>query len=236
MRLLFVTGMFRSGTTLLGRMLNAHPQLAVASDPYMPFFKSFRSTVAACLGQDIPAAAPLDDYYFRHEAIELFRAIQDASLDVALDRPALDNLKTAVATHAEPYSPLILPLVESIRGSSYRDVLDQMIGVLQSCYGKRTMDYLGFKEVWTDEFIPVLARALPEARFIQIVRDPRAVAASKNATDEQYPWLFLGRQWRKLAGLAHDYAADPHFGRRVCVVRYEDLVESPEESMHAICR
>ena len=35
---LFITGMFRSGTTLLGTMLNAHERMAIALDPYLPIF------------------------------------------------------------------------------------------------------------------------------------------------------------------------------------------------------
>jgi hypothetical protein len=236
MEFLFVTGMFRSGTTLLGRMLNAHPELAVASDPYMPFFKSFRSAVALGLGQRISAGAPLDDYYFRANAMALFRGVQNASLSLPLEEAALQEMTAAIAAHAGPYSPRIVPLLGQIVGATYSEAFQHMLDILAKCYGRPEARFVGMKEVWTDEFIPALARSLPGARFIQIVRDPRAVAASKNVTDEKYPWLFLGRQWRKLAALAHAYRADPELGERVCVIRYEDLVGAPGSSMMTICR
>ena len=37
--------MFRSGTTFLGRVLDAHPRIIAASDPYFEFFKAFRNEI-----------------------------------------------------------------------------------------------------------------------------------------------------------------------------------------------
>ena len=51
MQRLYVTGMFRSGTTTLSRALNTHPEIAFASDPFLDLFKILRSDVAAELGQ-----------------------------------------------------------------------------------------------------------------------------------------------------------------------------------------
>jgi hypothetical protein len=90
--------------------------------------------------------------------------------------------------------------------------------------------------VWSTEFVPSLADAYPDSKFILMMRDPRAVVASKNVQeDTKYPWLFLIRQWRKLAVLAWLYRADPELAERVLVVRYEDLVQSPEQTATQMC-
>ena len=41
----FISGMFRSGTTMIARMLHANPNIVCASDPFAPIFKSFRNNV-----------------------------------------------------------------------------------------------------------------------------------------------------------------------------------------------
>ena len=43
MKTFFITGMFRSGTTLVSRMFHSHPEIACASDPFAPVFKMFRN-------------------------------------------------------------------------------------------------------------------------------------------------------------------------------------------------
>ena len=43
---IFVTGLFRSGTTWLARALNSHPEISFESDPIAPIFNSFRYDLA----------------------------------------------------------------------------------------------------------------------------------------------------------------------------------------------
>ncbi len=233
--MLFVSGMFRSGTTLLARMLDAHPRIALASDPYLPFFKAFRTRMAAGLGIVVDADAPLGDYYFSATGLALFETIQEASLDVPLDRTELAGLRERIRAYGGDYAPRLMPHLERVTGETYAEALHSMLGVVEEHGGKRGAEVVGFKEVWADEFIPCVARSFPDARFIQIVRDPRAVCASKNSRRPRYPWLFLARQWRKLAALAWSYGGAARFDGRVLRLRYEDLVTEPEKTARDVC-
>jgi len=232
-RLLFVSGMFRSGTTLLGRMLNAHPRIAVASDPYLPFFKALRSREAADLGIASSPDEPLGDYYFDRDQGRLFAAIQQCRLERALDEAELPALRQRLRAYGQPYAPLVSPGLETLAGATFAKLFDAMLELVARHYGKAGAAYVGFKEVWADEFIPCLARSVPGAKFLQIVRDPRAVCASKNVTGSRYTWLFMARQWRKLAALAWRYQRQP--GVDVKVIRYEDLVSEPLQSTRDLC-
>ena len=63
----FITGMFRSGTTLISRMFQSLPEIACASDPYVPLFKEFRNVSDKIENlkwflQDLEL--PHDDYYY----------------------------------------------------------------------------------------------------------------------------------------------------------------------------
>ena len=71
----FVTGMFRSGTTLLAIMLQNHSRLRIPTDPLSNLFKAFRNEVASNLQPDraIDEHTPLYDYYSRAEKQALLR-------------------------------------------------------------------------------------------------------------------------------------------------------------------
>ncbi|QLA17057.1 sulfotransferase family protein [Desulfolutivibrio sulfoxidireducens] len=240
MKTLFVTGMFRSGTTLMSRMLHAHPDIGLASDGLFPFFKHLRSAVArrAGVASDSPFHAPLADYYFGEQK-EVLDAILAADLDPPLApeerRLLLDRVATWCTGHPQ-YAPLLEPHVRDCPGESFAVLLQGLLEVVHAVYGRGTATITAFKEVWTTEFIWALARSFPEMRFLCVVRDPRSVFASKMHRQALYPPLFLARQWRKLAALSLLAARDPALGPRVCVVRFEDLVLSPRDTTRQVCR
>jgi len=83
--------------------------------------------------------------------------------------------------------------------------------------------------------IPELARAFPEARFIHIIRDGRDVALSYLQADIGPDSIEAAAlRWRRWvgAGRAGGRQLDP--GRYV-EVRYEQLVDAPEETTRAVC-
>jgi len=96
------------------------------------------------------------------------------------------------------------------------------------------------KALWGDktppyvEHIAVISQALPEARFIHLIRDGRAVAASRRhlsfgpGADIRAQALDWGRKIREARRQAADY---PHY----LEVRYEDLVLRPEAVLHRVC-
>lgn len=231
----FVTGMFRSGTTLLAHMLAAHPEVAFASDPFAPLFKEFRNAVADGLfGADrVDHDAPLDDYYFYPDKQRLFEAVQAASLTLSAESRDAPTLGARLAGQARAYAPKVAPHLDRLAGRTFADLIESGLAIVRAAYGDGKTALVGFKEVWTGEFSGHLLAAFPGSRVVCMVRDPRAVCASKNVKAEKYPWLFLGRQWRKLAALA--WLARRAVPERVMVLRYEDLVAAPEATARSIC-
>lgn len=226
--------MFRSGTTLFARMLHAHGDVACASDPFRPFFNCFRDAVARDIGATVNDFDPLGDYFANGAGVDLFESIQQATMERPFPDRMRDELREQIASHAEPFSPKITNRLDAVRGEAFRDVYDDLLSYIPAAYGSGTEEWEATKEVWTTEFTPVLARAYPEAKFLHVVRDPRAVCASKNVQETtKYPWLFLIRQWRKLAILSHLY--NVQLSDRVHVVRYEDLVRNPRDTAGGIC-
>jgi hypothetical protein len=232
----FVTGMFRTGTTLLGRLLNSHREISIATDPYKAFFKTFRNEIAQINNIDVKPDSPFNDYYFSINQLRLLEKIQLSTFDIPFKITSIHNLRKNIEESGSDYSPLIMPHLDIITGDSYKKLFISMISLVAKCYSKKSDKIIGFKEVWTDEFILPLARTFTNFRFIQIIRDPRAVLASKKMQTSQYPWLFLARQWRKLSALAWIYQQkDCQFRDRILLVKYEDLINKPEQTVKKIC-
>jgi len=232
----FIFGMFRSGTTLLARMLNTHEDIVCASDPFRPFFNYFRYDVASEVGFDVEPYDPLGDYFADGEELDLFHAIQNASLDRPFPAEEGERLRERMVSHAEPFSPKITARLDDIQGETFREVYDDLLSHVPRAYGDGDETWQATKEVWSTEFVPALADTYPDSKFVLMMRDPRAVVASKNVQKEtKYPWLFLIRQWRKLAVLAWLYRQDSELAEQVLIVRYEDLVQSPEATATRMC-
>jgi hypothetical protein len=76
--------------------------------------------------------------------------------------------------------------------------------------------------------------ALPEARFVQLVRDGRDVALSRirRALDEPPPVERIARNWRRRIRAARKQAR--RLGHYM-ELRYEDLVGDPEPALRGVC-
>ena len=85
--------------------------------------------------------------------------------------------------------------------------------------------------------VPELIELFPAARFILLLRNPLAVLSSELKT-------YVRGDWKTLANFATDLvdaparivAANERFADRVLQVRYEELVQRPEEELKRICR
>jgi len=229
----FITGMFRSGTTLLGIICHNHPKLRLAQDPYAPLFRAFRNEVESRLrpGEAFDAERPIDDYYYFPEKLALMNAVQAARLDLAIghERAAwlVKNLNASMAKFAPELAPFAS---REIEGTSYRDLFGLAVERIGNASLARQDALAGFKQAWMGEFVPHITDSFPQARVIFVTRDPRAVCASKQSRDAKYPWLFMIRHWRKHAVFAWKTA-----GARVMPVKYEDLVSQPEKTAKKIC-
>lgn len=231
-RRLFVMGMFRSGTTLFSRLLHAHGDVVCASDPFRQYYLALVNHVKKDVEADLSGFDPLD--YPDEAQLQLFDAVQEATLDRPFPDGWRDSLYERIIPEAEPKSPKFTDHFEEVRGDTFREVFEHLWSRVSEAYADGDEAWVATKEVETTKLTPVLARTFPDSKFLHIVRDPRAVCASKNVREnDKSPWLILTRQWRKLATLSYCY--EQRFPERVHVVRYEDLVQSPRETVTGIC-
>lgn len=119
-------------------------------------------------------------------------------------------------------------------GSLLRSALDLIAGTNPDA------KWVGTKELWVLEFVPLLARLFPSARFLLIERDPRAIVASllamakKDPTQAAHPPSYM-RHWRKQVSIADHLEKYPTLVGRFHRLHYERLVAAPEEVAHKLC-
>lgn len=241
---LFVTGLACSGSTLLARMLSAHRDLSVASDPYFPLFRWLRNAIVLQAQQievlrNFHPAMPLQDYYFRDEGLGILDLIQEADLNLAYDGKDWEKLYQASMDRARHECPDLLPHLAGLAGPTYKAMFDNALTIIGQSRGPGCR-WVGMKEVWTVEFFRPLARAYPKARFIILLRDPRAMLASMLAmsqrdTSQLAHSLSYARHWRKCLAFVIKYQNAPLFSRRLYVLTFEQLVHAPEAKAREIC-
>ena len=228
---LFVTGPFRCGTTLVDKLLHAHPSLSVSSQPCPMLWSSVKAAFLAAIGKQ--SAYPLghlfgDDADDRQEFLEYLgtdsavSAAVTAQVSQAINSTANDNVCTAARAVQESIGR---PFIDAARRVWYQ---------LAAANGDVSLS--GSKEIVCDEYIPYLLRS--SVRCICVVRDPRDMLTSMTCgRAEQFigkvrPTLFPLLVWRKTIAFILEHQGMPGFHW----LRYEDLVERPVEILNNVFR
>lgn len=220
---LFVTGMFRSGTTYLARSLNSVPGCAVASDPLLPLFKHFRAAVLEGARPSWLPTDPLPHYYFDPRTSGQYLATTAASLAEWKPRSP-DDLWASLKGAAGEFSPRLANRVPWLADATFLEWLEAILLQIGRVYSGG--DVVGFKEVWATEFARPVLNGLPDSQVLLVVRDPRGVYASKAYSPSRYPLAFVARHWRKQ--VAAFLGAQREYGARCHVVRFEDMINHPD--------
>jgi hypothetical protein len=237
-RPVFIFGIARSGTNLLARVLDAHSQIEIALDPFMPLFKAIRNATilheanaAARAGFD--PSVPFQDGYQSAQGYALLDTLLASALSAPIAEGGLPALREAASARATLEAPDIAARAGALAGMRCDALMASALDLVAACRARAATRWVGLKEVWVLDFLPALARAFPTAKFIAIERDPRAVIASlatlaaRDPSQHAHPISYL-RHWRKSVVLARRFAEDPTLAERFHRVRYEDFVRQPE--------
>lgn len=199
----FIVACGRSGSSLLSRMLNAHPRLAVPNETHL-----------------------FDNYY---------RLLSNyGDLGVARNRERLvdDILSTA---RMREWSPKVdrEQVLSSIKVPSFSGIADAILRSWsemqnKSRWGEKTPQHLSY---WRE----ILA-CFPDAKFIHIVRDGRDVALSWIRAPFGPKTVYTAaKRWVQDLAQADDLKASvPE--QTFLEIRYEDLLQNPEQVLAEICR
>ena len=122
---LYVAGMFRSGTTLVARMLANHKNIACASDAYLPIYKEIRNKVRRNMTDNYDKGRdddPFNDYYFDNESNKVFKQIKELQLaEEIIEEEELEGLKKKIYTYALPYSGKLAKEIKRLEGRTFEE-------------------------------------------------------------------------------------------------------------------
>ena len=228
---ILLTGCYRSGTSLADKLLHAHPQIALASQPFPVLF--FHVKAAFDRSIRLQRRYPLD-HLFRN------RAYRPAQFHEFLDRFTLteldiDQIFDGLAQYGEGlWTPEILACRQHVSSGSFLDVYKQLATQAATLLGKGHARVHGNKEILCEEYVPYLIGRGVKACIV--LRDPRDLIASlnyrarDNLTGARRPILYSLRIWRKSAAILLACRAHPNF----TWLRYEDLVRKPHHELSSV--
>ncbi|MFP4643765.1 MAG: sulfotransferase family protein [Spirochaetales bacterium] len=103
-------------------------------------------------------------------------------------------------------------------------------------YANERTTLVGDKDPRTIEYLPMLARVLPDAHVIHVFRDPRDVLVSK----KKAAWSKEGHVWKHVFANRVQFRigrtlGPALFGERYHEVCYEQLIASPETVLSRLC-
>ena len=225
-KMVFITGASRSGTTLLSFVLRRHAEVCGLRELHY-FGQAWDPRDAGRRFTRAEATEAVAQIYARQERGVLMHKVEERH------RAAATGLVDALGDAAADPARLFAEAVQGIAQAAGRSI---------PC--EQTPRYIFY------------ARALlglyPRAHVVHLVRDPRAVMASQKkrwrrrklaANGDAQPryesvreWVnyhpyTVGRLWAHATRAALELAEHP----RVTIVRYEDLVQHPEQTVRNLC-
>lgn len=229
MNYFLITGMSRSGTTLMEKMLSTHREIHVLSQPMPLLYRYVKERFYERIGYP-------NTYYVLNDLFdESYYRISEFSSYLEQNRFTGDEIRS---------------VLESMKG--YQGQLEPTHKILKSLVGfetgelasvyKRILDHfrtdgqlsLGSKEILVEEFIPYFIRH--QVKVVHVVRDPRDVISSIISgkgpayTGKRRPILFHLRNWRKSVSIMNSFEDEIN----VLTIRYEDLISNAESESNLI--
>lgn len=235
-----ISGIFRTGTTLLTRVLDAHAQVSAMYQPITPFFKMWLNIYLRQSGtitgdEDFPMGI---DTWSREQYEHFVQHI----FDVRFEKRDIERLRALITDdvtrdRGEKPRHFLSRLGDLVPGTG-RELVEQLYDIVSMGVTKPQTRCFGIKELWIEEFFLPLGQGLG-IKSMHLIRDPRAIYASRNYGKilkqrkfEKYPLLFIVKAWRR--------SLKYHRWNRLkrdeyMLVKYEDFVGDPRPCLERIC-
>ena len=232
-REIFLGGAPKSGTTLLLGLLESHPDLLVFPEEVALFNRAVLRS-----GEHDPRA--LAEHILHHTEV---RRLSEKGAPAA--RPGESENQVDYSFFNYPaFEKNFLARVDAFSSASQNVSVPRH--VLQSLFHAyaETLEpprdhprLLVEKTPANDYFAPWLFRLFPDAKLVQVVRDPRAVYASRRQrllhdSPSHSKAFRLVNEWNRSVSQRFTYK---NSSARFLSVRYEDLVRDPRSVVEQVC-
>lgn len=229
---ILLTGCYRSGTTLLDKLLHGHPEILMVSQAYPVLFYYVKQQFLNEKG--LERRYPLEHLFLEdgYTPDEFSRFLDRFVLD---DRHLDEMFKQMASFTAGVWTPEWMEYQSDVHPGTFWDVLCQLNEQIVKVFPRENAFYLGSKEPMTEEYIPYLLEK--GAKIVLIIRDPRDIITSVNYSQKSHmgdsrPVLYTLRAWRKSVAFALGCESDPGFAW----LTYEDLVKNTWSTLDAMTK
>lgn len=222
-----ITGMARSGTTLVEKVLNGHPEIIALSQPIPKIYSFFKLEFLRRLGcKDVQY--PLNNLFneTRYTRKEFLNFLDDQSFERDQILRILKTMEDWSGQKTDLSKSKFLK--ENFSEFKLIKIYEDLISNFSS---SPQVLAAGSKEIIIEEFAEYFLDH--NCKIILIVRDPRDVFTSINVgkgsefAGHHRPTLFHLRNWRKSVAIANTFNDHPNF---ICV-RYEDFIQDTSTSL-----
>ena len=222
----FITGMGRSGTTLLEKLICNHTQLSILSQPFPFLFIYLKKVFLNSKG--------VEKYYVLNDSINNKNYDLDEFNEFlnsfVIDKDEIYKLFKSMNNYSGQKTAVDLNKL-NLESNSFINIYNYLVNVLSN---KKVSISFGSKEILCEEYMAHMINN--GIKVILIIRDPRDVLASANySKGEKYfglkkPSLFILKTWRKSLEFMHLLADNENFH----FLKYEDLVKHPYKELDKI--
>lgn len=234
--MVLVTGLARSGTTLLSECLDHHPNIMCIADPMNEFFKGFmRFAYFHVENEKKDVGYPIDHFFFSGSK-KVSQFIDETDFNHPIPTYLKEEILARIALRDGEYCPEIIEPLQYCKATTFDGLFLEILQLLFDAYGQPGTTCFGVKTAWCEQLLKPLARTFPNMKFVNILRDPRAVIASNYQADgSRFPIFFNIRDWRKSVYYHWKFEHEDSFMKdRFVGVKYEDIIADPENTLQKI--
>tara|TARA_Y100000294_G_scaffold169563_1_gene180876 strand:+ start:320 stop:1531 length:1212 start_codon:yes stop_codon:yes gene_type:complete len=243
---LFITNTARCGSGLIARMLTAGGQVNIAGEAHLDLFRSLRNGIVK--NSDDPDLSslqllqePFYDYYFSPEKLKIKDCIQKCSgINIKLDKNEWIRMLDPLVERGKMENMDLVPYYKKLCSDTYLGCIQKAIENIPVARNLNVSDlkWIGIKDSWIIELFLPLAKSFPDAKFLIILRDPRASISSNQRVADQKKKAHVqsfAKSWRKHLAYTVHYQNHSIFKDRLFIVTFEQFACKPEEKAKELC-
>ena len=247
MKLIIVTGLYRSGTTLVQKILNSHAKINIINHGMLNFFKNLEFLFFKNMGFPFNDR-PLGLEFFRSDENykKIFKIVyfDENAIEILINKIEKEIIKDIElgGQKTRPTTEWLYCLRKTIKPGNSKEVLKNICESIRLYRNSNNINYCGFKELNLEQFIEPLINAFEkDFKVIQIIRDPRAILASRNygnflktkGDGKIHPLLLIAKTWRTL--IKYKIFLSNYYPENFLSIYYEQLVKDPVNEIKKIC-
>jgi hypothetical protein len=208
---LFICGHMKSGTTLLGQLLDCHPSLVVL---------------------------PGDSHYAQEHWTRGILSAQDYAINwiLRIVNPTGQPPYWFLGEDERTYFQFFSRMLALLKGSTSEEAFLAVVTALAEVAGTEARAWVE-KTPGNEHHVDQLLNRHPEARFLHIVRNPLANLASLKRLYQVRGWVFDAGSVARSLAKSHTLAranASRLGPERYLVLRYEDIVADTQAAMRQV--